>query len=809
MLIILFLLFLNPEIKELKWIDPLGRRPKGYEEWQREVSHEKEKGLGNVRQTGKENLCALIVNAEIYRDLISEIDQFASDLQNEGWSVRIDTVRGVSPSDLRTHLASLNNLKGAIFIGEVPVAWCESYGFGVEEYPVDLYFMDLNGNWIDSDRDGKYDNHTGDVNPEIWVGRLYSRPLTWDSEVRLLKNYFRKNHLYRTGLLSVPHRALSYVDDDWQGFGDCSLSLVYSDVTVLETPSLTTAADFRNRLRQGFEWIQVCSHSSPWGHTFAIPGGYSGTVSNAEIFALEPYALFFNLFACSGTRFVEENYSAGWYIFQNPYGLLAVGSAKVGSMLYFQDFYRPLGRDSCVGEAFKAWFIRNGQSSRAWFYGLNIMGDPTLKPNRREGGFAERPIWSGDGKGLDVEIVSPHSETDNGPSVLLTPDNKIWVVWTTGRNPSNGRFDIASAYRDNFWHDAGFVGPHTYWDVFPSLTRDQNGNPLCVWSHFDYSNNHSAYNLYYSIYRNSWSPRERFVVDTSCALNSSLCRDSNNLVRVFFQSRRRGNLDIYTATFNGTVWSQPIPVTTSPDDEMAPRSLVDRNGRVWVFYNRYQNDGSKIFSSYESSGIWVEIGPISGESKKAYHPSATLEGDNHIWVVWQGFDEGNGNLYGSYWNGRNFSLPIRITSDTANEVFPDLATDIRGRPILVYQTNRDGNWDIYYSYYENGSWRIGQPVERNTGVDINPRVLTRQEECWVIWQNFTNNNWEIFAKRLELVGEREEKERRRFLRTNPFLQVRNRELYDIKGERVRNQKIGSGVYFEKRGGEIFKVIFVR
>ncbi|MEO0098603.1 MAG: hypothetical protein ABIK94_03325 [candidate division WOR-3 bacterium] len=810
---LLILLLFSIEVKELKWIDPLGRKPKSYEEWLNETFTKEKTRIGNVYQAGKENLCAIIVNAEIYPDLVLEINQFVSDLQNEGWAVRVDTIRGLSHTQLRNHLASLNNLKGAIFIGEVPVAWCESYGFGVEEYPIDLYFMDLNGNWVDSDNDGKYDNHTGDVNPEIWVGRLYSRPLTWDSEIRLLKNYFYKNHLYRIGLLSVPRRALSYVDDDWQGFGDCSLSRVYTDVTVVETPSITTASDYRNRLRQGFEWIQVCAHSSPWGHTFAIPGGYSGTVFNSEIFALEPNALFFNLFACSGTRFIEENYSAGWYIFQNPYGLLAVGSSKVGSMLNFQDFYTPLGRDSCVGEAFKAWFIRNGQSSRSWFYGLNIMGDPTLKPNRakikRLGGNKSYSLKPG----LDVEVVSPNSETDNAPAVLLSSDNKIWVAWTTGRNTTNGRFDIYSAYRDNSWQDVGFIGPHTYWDVCPALSKEGNGNPICVWSHFDYTNNHSAYNLYYSIYQNnSWSARQRFVVDSSCALNSSLVRDSNNFVRVFFQSRRRGNLDIFTSTFNGTNWSSPLPVTSNQDDDLSPKSLVAQNGRVWVFYNRYLIDGSKIFASFESLGLWYEIGPISGNQKRAYRPSATLEGNNRFWVTWQSFDDGNGNIYGAYWDGNNFSPPIRITLDTFNDLFCDMATDNQGRPFLVWQTNRDGNWNVYFSYYENGLWRTPQPVDLNTGVDIYPKILIRNDEVWVIWQNFFSNNWEIFAKMAGSVGEREERVRRREFESKGSLRRMEigEEIYDIEGKKISSGRIkGSGIYFLKRKDGYQKVILVR
>jgi len=138
---------------------------------------------------------------------------------------------------LRSHLAGLSQLVGALFVGELPVAWYELDG---EEFPADIYFMDLNGTWQDSDRDGLFDGHSGDLNLEIWVGRLHARPLTWDDEVRLVRRYFAKNHLYRSGQLALPDRALAYVDDDWSGFGDCDLSQLYASVTTV-TQGNTTA----------------------------------------------------------------------------------------------------------------------------------------------------------------------------------------------------------------------------------------------------------------------------------------------------------------------------------------------------------------------------------------------------------------------------------------------------------------------------------------------------------------------------------------------------------------------------------------
>jgi hypothetical protein len=72
------------------------------------------------------------------------------------------------------------------------------------------------------------------------------------------------------------------------------------------------------------------------------------------------------------------------YIFMNKYGLGALGSTKTGSMLNFDAFYYPLGQGATMGESFRDWFISIGmdgyqKSEMSWFYGMALLGDPTLR----------------------------------------------------------------------------------------------------------------------------------------------------------------------------------------------------------------------------------------------------------------------------------------------------------------------------------------------------------------------------------------------------------------------------------------------
>jgi hypothetical protein len=75
---------------------------------------------------------------------------------------------------------------------------------------------------------------------------------------------------------------------------------------------------------------------------------------------------------------------AGEYVFGTNYGLLSVGSAKTGSMLDFDDYYKPLAAGKTFGDAYKDWWTyetASGVSSYQldWFYGMTTIGDPTLR----------------------------------------------------------------------------------------------------------------------------------------------------------------------------------------------------------------------------------------------------------------------------------------------------------------------------------------------------------------------------------------------------------------------------------------------
>lgn len=381
-----------------RWMSPDDSRPITFAEWRTDydVSGPLEI-IGTVHNTPSNDKnggsqIAICVNGDLYLPTLSALEQFVLDLTGEGYDVTTYYMAGGDPESFRSFLQIEydKGMQGCLLIGDLPVPWYEIIA-DADEFPCDLYYMDLNGEWGDIDGDGMFDSHSGDVAPEIYVGRLTASPMTLDgaSEVDLINIYFHKNHLYRCGLMPVENRALVYVDDDWSSPGwSFDMSGAYGNRTTVYDKWTTWAPDYMGRLPLSYELINVYVHSWSGGHAFNRPSGESSWMYNTDIKNIQPTAHFYNLFACSNSRYVEPDYCGGWYIFGPDHGLASIGSTKSGSMLNFQDFYDPLGEGKEIGLAFLEWFVDQAAGGFeeweiTWFYGMTLCGDPTLKIQKK------------------------------------------------------------------------------------------------------------------------------------------------------------------------------------------------------------------------------------------------------------------------------------------------------------------------------------------------------------------------------------------------------------------------------------------
>jgi len=402
-------------------LDPERFPVTGFEEYQKnnpsKPTHFSEISRRVAENRTNEN-CLIIIETSLYPLIFDAISTYQNDLLNEELNSFLVEFTGTSAEDMRDIIIAYYNTEeivSATLIGNLPSAWFEMFNDfnnnGIQdpdedwvEFPLDLFFSDIDGYWIDTDGDDIYDYHIEDVHPEIGVGRIKADNLTMPgiTEPEMINSYFQRNHLFRNGLIQDNDTALAYIDDDWEYWGpeyQAAMEFAYSDVELVNDINQTTASDYReNRIQVGYEFIQVHVHSGPDAHYFYQDNGTNTQmVTNYQISYLQPKSHFYNLFACSNSRFTTPNNMGAMYLFANEYCLGTLGSTKTGSMLWFEDFYEPLSLDNTIGEALRQWWevsVDTGPDwmwERSWFYGMIIQGDPTLKVHYDDGNIVYVP----------------------------------------------------------------------------------------------------------------------------------------------------------------------------------------------------------------------------------------------------------------------------------------------------------------------------------------------------------------------------------------------------------------------------------
>ena len=198
------------EVTLLRWAGPPGSKPGTFKEWI--ISHSYTNfsvKLGRtVIRNRKGSTVAILIGSTVASSVTDEINQLMTNLQEEGYTVSSYEVSGGTPESLRSFLQGLyntNNIEGALFIGDLPVAWFQVKNdfneYGYAEWPIDLFYMDLDGNWFDTlkyhlvdtlvpGQDSIYDAHSGNLSPEIYIGRL--TPTGIGDDTLLIKNYLSK-----------------------------------------------------------------------------------------------------------------------------------------------------------------------------------------------------------------------------------------------------------------------------------------------------------------------------------------------------------------------------------------------------------------------------------------------------------------------------------------------------------------------------------------------------------------------------------------------------------------------------------------
>ena len=358
---------------------------------------------------------AVLVDENTYHQVTSEIERYVKDIEDDlKANVLLYHQNWQNPEEVRNRLLSLKdkNLRGAVLIGEIPAAyfetttWCRLRpGFVSDRYYMDLESDDL---FTDEDEDGKFeldDYYGGEdkLGEIIWVGRI-KPPVGGTKGIDLIKDYFDRNHQYRTGKTSPTKTLLVYspnipelpppmiqegdrmvegtprvltlekylenIRDDLTLHGSSNILYSSSEIDIL-VGSLRD--EYLEALQKEYEILSFEAHGTPTSQSFK-----DGPITFEDIETICPKPYFYFLNSCSNGDFSRENYIGGHYLFDGN-GLLVYTLAapsifsRVGNM---RIHIQPLA----LGQTFGETFVLNFHWGGIGTLGLPevILGDPTL-----------------------------------------------------------------------------------------------------------------------------------------------------------------------------------------------------------------------------------------------------------------------------------------------------------------------------------------------------------------------------------------------------------------------------------------------
>lgn len=336
--------------------------------------------------------------------LADELRQFELDLIGDGWQVKtvaVPRAERFNPKSVhivkeiikREYKNSNGKLSQVILVGRTPVPYSGNYaidGHIPEHYGAwasDLYYGELDGEWSDYEAntevaerdatrnipyDGKWDQTYFPTELELTVGRIdmYNLPVFKESELDLLKNYFKKNHEWRHGKIQVRQRALLH-DNFRMNWGEPFAATAWMNFAALVGLQNIDTLNMRTDLsKYTFLFSYGCGS-----------GSYNScyNVAYSDEFATKPRRSVFSMFfgSWNGDFDTEDNLLRS-AIASSPSILTSCWPGRPNWFFHHMGLGETIGYSTILSQNNLNNYPSNATDGRHLTH-IALMGDPTLR----------------------------------------------------------------------------------------------------------------------------------------------------------------------------------------------------------------------------------------------------------------------------------------------------------------------------------------------------------------------------------------------------------------------------------------------
>jgi hypothetical protein len=290
--------------------------------------------------------------------------------------------------------------------------------------------------------------------------------------------------------------------------------------------------------------------------------------------------------------------------------------------------------------------------------------------------------------------VANKAGTNQNPT-LVQLTNSTMDIFFSYKSPTSQNFQLyfvsqSGGLFSKQYFPVPLANPTPLNDTFPSATVGPDGTLWLVWTRDNTTragNAHVMRQLWYKTFKGDvWSTEQPLTSanDSNWNLKPSVMVGRDGIVRVVFSKGISTNFQLEYMTYNGSVWSSPIPLTTQTTTvDTDPSIMQDRNGTLWVFWDRNVISGTNsnhvIYdrSSIDNGATWASETGLTPTTCTTYcvdsqYPSAVQSTtDKNIWVFYFYNPVMNFDIY-----GLKTSNPISPVHDVVISYFSPNASSI-------------------------------------------------------------------------------------------------------------------------------------
>ncbi|MFH1702231.1 MAG: choice-of-anchor D domain-containing protein [Nitrospirota bacterium] len=220
-------------------------------------------------------------------------------------------------------------------------------------------------------------------------------------------------------------------------------------------------------------------------------------------------------------------------------------------------------------------------------------------------------------------------------------------------------------------------------------------------------------------------------------------------IYVVWQDNTPGNNEIYFKKYDAGSDTWTTKRLTKNAGQSCNPAISVINSDIYVVWEDNTPKNKEIYFKKSDNGgqTWTANKRLTFNAGKSTIPSIVVNGQN-IYVVWQDNTSGNNEIHfmssidgGDTWTSKNLS------SNKGNSAKPAIAAD--GSIIyVVWQDHTPGNNEIYFAKSIDGgdSWLASKKLTNNTGSSVSPSIAVDGSNIYVVWQDNSSGNNEIYLK---------------------------------------------------------------